>query len=119
MNATLTPSAQLPYDLQRYITQAQSGAGSANQADHKPTSQFELDGIASRAAQLYSVGQEFMKSVEAEDKDDLARCNRLFALYHEYGSSDLVEAVVLGKRMIVPRYVTMVEWMRKLRIAII
>jgi hypothetical protein len=119
MNATTIKTTELPYDLRRYIKQAQSDAGSANQADHKPTFQSEYDGIASRAVKLYSVGQEFMKRVEAEDKDDLARCNRLFALDHEYGSSDLVEAVILGKRMIVPRYVTLIERMRKLRVAII
>lgn len=119
MNATVIQTIELPYDLRRYIEQQQSDACSANRADHKPTYQSEYDEIASRSVRLYSVGQEFMKSVEAKDKDDLARCNRLFALDHEYGGYDLVEAVVLGKRMIVPRYVTLIEWMRKLRVAII
>lgn len=115
MNATATPTAQLPYELQRYIRLAQSDAVADNCARHIPTCQSEYEQIASMATYLYSVGQEFIKSV---DKDDLPRCKRLYALDQEYGSNDLIEAVVLGKRMIVPRYVTLIEQMRKLRAAI-
>jgi hypothetical protein len=106
----------LPYELRRYIEQEHRSICDGNQADHRPTSQRELDSSTEACTRYYNRGVELMK--EIGDKD-LSACLRMYNTRHDYRAYDLVLYRILGVWVIVPRYVTLIEEMRALRTALL
>ncbi len=113
-----TAETALPYALTRYITDQQRYSADANHADHKPFSQGEADEIHDRCVARWQKGEALIAEVNRDAPDDLNRCLRLYNSKHQYGSYDLVESRILGKVVLVPRYVALLEEMRRLRNAI-
>lgn len=114
MNTATTSTIVLPHELQEYIKGQQRTTIEANLCEHSTTSQSELDQIASRAAHLYTVGQELIKQIQAQDEKNLTWCMKLYLQTSAYGEHELVEATILEKRVLVPRFVSLFEKMRKL-----
>lgn len=106
--------ADIPYELKRYIEEEQERAGEANACDHKPTYQGELDRIAEEAKKEFERGKKLLGTISEED---LARCRRLFASRGgaEYQATKLAQLYIGKKFVVVPRYVGLIEEVRKLR----
>lgn len=102
-------------DLKSYIENEHRWIIDCNQADHKPTSRAELDHSTARATELYEAGQRIMEQIGTED---LNRCLRMYNIRNRYDALYLQEGCVLGSRVLVPKYVLDVEYMRQLREAI-
>lgn len=105
-----------PPELSRYIEKQQKLATDANQADHKPTYDTELGGIATRLTSLYDLGQALIATLSV---DDIKQSRGVFLLdYSERDTSyvdELIEEGVLGQLVLVPRHITLVERIRKYR----
>jgi hypothetical protein len=104
----------LPFELRQYIERRHESIMDGNQADHRPTSQRELDDCTAGCIAAYNRGVMLQQSITAE----LPACLAVYRQRHEYREYELVQAWVLNRGIIIPRYVTLVEEVRKLRDAI-
>lgn len=108
------------YELQHYITEQQRIAGEANYADYKPTYQSELDAIEKESNLLYANGLLAMKKITDADRK---RCKKLMAHelrreVYDYEMKELRTCYIDGKRVLVPRYISYIEKVRKLKKAL-
>lgn len=106
-----------PYELDRYIARQQERAAGANNGDHRPTYQAELDEIAHSCNALYDQSLLFMETIPEED---LARCRKLFVhkagrQVFDYELNGLGEFVVEKKRILIPRSASLIGEVRKLK----
>jgi hypothetical protein len=103
-----------PYELKRYISARHSRIMDSNNADHRGTSQAELDAATKECETLYGRGCKFIATISPED---LERCRKLcvFRTRNEYALSDLTETTIGDKRMLVPRHLVHIDELRKLQ----
>jgi hypothetical protein len=107
---------QRPYILENYIRKQFEIIGDNNACEHRPTPISELEREEKRILELYNRGLEIKNKISNEDK---IRCRNLYETkVSEYGAVDLIEYTVMGKRVIVPRYIAWYDEMVKLREAI-
>lgn len=106
-----------PYELDRYISRQQQCAANANNADHRPTYQAEMDEIVKSCSALYERGLRFIETIP---KEDLERCRKLFAHkagreVFDYECNGLGEFRIDKQDLLIPRYVALIEEVRKLK----
>lgn len=104
----------LPFELRKLISQAQSDAAQANSCDYKATYQAELDGIRDRILTQWEAGLELIASCSEQE---LERCKALWKLEHDkhgYRTNELVTWYQHRPTVVVPAYVTMINRVRQL-----
>jgi hypothetical protein len=101
-----------PLELQRYLGDLHRDIGDSNAADHRPTYNSELDRATERATALYNNGLELLAAVDAAER---ARCQRFYK--HQGGRLDweLAEFRAGGRQVVAPRYLSVLDEVRKLR----
>ncbi len=105
-----------PWELKKFIDDAQTRAIDGNDADHKPTYQAELTRIEQDCDARYARGQELIAETSVED---LERCRRLYREKNgQYGADTLCERLVSRKFIIAPAYFFLLDEMRRLRAAV-
>ena len=105
---------KLPYHLEAYIREQQRQYCEGQLADHRAPSGRVEDKMRQQIIQLYHAGQMLIEGVRATTPLDLTRCLRLYASKTEYGTHELVETFILGSQVVVPRYFTLIEEVRRL-----
>lgn len=100
--------------LDGYIRARQQNEIEGNSADYKTTSQTTLDKIATEATEKYKHGEAFIATISEKEKE---QCQKLFVHKHgKYGGGEyLTEDRIDGTWMIVPRYITLIGEVRKLK----
>lgn len=94
------------YALEKYIHDRVSTICDMNAADHRPTSQWEIDEAIKESIKLHEAGEALILSLTA---DEIRHCRALYRRKREYGADDLVHVRLLGRWVVVPRYITYIE----------
>lgn len=106
----------LPFVLSSYIEACCKIAANANAAEHKPTSQKEIDDIGENCKVAYEKGSTFVATI---DEQDILRCRRLYEYKrgNAYYSNDLfsVRTRIQGEQMLIPNWATLLTEVRALQ----
>lgn len=111
----MTDTNEDPWELTSYINTEHKSIVDNNSCEHRPTHPPELERMEKRVRGAYDRGLKMMEEI---GKEDLSRCGKMYSLDDQYWGLNLIECKVLGKWVLVPRYVRVIEKMRKLREAI-
>ncbi|HEV7121533.1 MAG TPA: hypothetical protein VGN56_01750 [Candidatus Paceibacterota bacterium] len=106
--------ADRPPQLNQYILRKQREATEGNQADHRPTFQTQLNTIAKDSTELYTQGLALIASIPATD---LERCRKLCAARqgNSFGLDELIQARIKDRRVVVPKYVALIDEVENLK----
>ena len=102
----------IPYALQRLINDQQDWIRSGNTSDNKVTSNYELDKEKANCLVLYDVGETFIDTL---DPNDVALCYKLFNYKYNTTSTALVKTAILGQRMIISNYISLIPEVYRLK----
>ncbi len=101
--------------IQSYIAESRRSLIDCNQADHRPTSKAQIDRDEQQCLGKYKAGLAVIAEIAEEN---VRLCLRYYKAKNSYGSHDLVELRVENKVVIVPRYITLIDELRKVREAL-
>ena len=93
--------------IEEYIENRKKRICNSNSCDYHSIHKEELDREEKRCREMYEAGKKLIDGIE---KQDLQRCRRLYRLEEgAYGEFELADSRVLGTKVIVPVYVTLIE----------